>query len=85
MTLFVAASALTVDRREKLSSIDSKKHGKRGVFGFGYGYQHEQGGQIYGPPPAEPAPIYETGNPSEHGYPVHPEQAQAPVFIQPVG
>lgn len=83
MTLIVATSAVTVDRREKISSTYFKKHGKRGAFSVEYGY-----------PSQEPAPIYETTNPPnfsgyEYSYPqpvaAYPEPVQPPVAVHPVG
>lgn len=84
MLIAASASAITVEKREKISSIYSKKHGKRGAFSVEYGY-----------PSQEPAPIYEAPNqqiPVGYDYshpspilPQHPEPIQPPVAVQPVG
>ena len=85
MTLFFAVSAVTVEKRDQISSINSKSHGKRGVYGLEYGYQQEHGGQIYGPPIVEPAPIHQVPAPvNEYPVPAHQEHHPS-IFFNPVG
>jgi len=82
MLVLASSSAITVEQNSKQRySIETKKHGKRGLDGLEYGlheYQEQAYGALSVPPP--PPPVYEISAPDAgHPIPGHVPEPSPPV------